>query len=163
MYLMNNIYYPSPLGIMKIIGNDSCISEIQFVDRGGESNPNELLERAVIQMEEYFAGKRKKFDLPVKQDGTAFQQSVWEILQAIPYGTSITYGEIAKRLGDKNLVRAVGSANGQNKIPIIIPCHRVIGHDGKLVGFAYGIERKRYLLNHERNNATITAQLSLYV
>lgn len=105
------------------------------------------------QLTEYFAGKRKIFDLPLSPQGTAFQIQAWQQLSAIPYAETISYGEQAKRLGDKNKSRAVGMANGCNPISIIIPCHRVIGSNGKLVGFAGGLDKKSYLLNLEKTNS----------
>ena len=101
------------------------------------------------QLTAYFAGSLTKFDLPLKMQGTIFEQQVWEALKTIPYGTTISYGELAQQLGNKAASRAVGSANGRNPISIIVPCHRVIGANGKLTGYGGGIERKQWLLKHE--------------
>ena len=111
-----------------------------------------LLSRTAKQLEEYFQGKRKNFNIPIKQKGTPFQQRVWKALQEIPYGEVTTYGEIAEKIGSPKAARAVGMANHNNNIPIIIPCHRVIGANGKLVGYALGLEMKQWLLNLEKEN-----------
>jgi len=108
-----------------------------------------LLALARQQLDEYFARTRTTFDLPLEPTGSAFQRRVWDALRAIPYGTTVSYSEIARRLGDVRATRAVGTANGQNPIPIIVPCHRVVGAHGELTGFGGGIDRKRWLLEHE--------------
>jgi methylated-DNA-[protein]-cysteine S-methyltransferase len=102
------------------------------------------------QLMEYFSGTLTEFDLPMQLYGTAFQQRVWEVLKTIPYGVTISYGELAQQIGQPNASRAVGLANGKNPISIVVPCHRVIGANGKLTGYGGGIERKQWLLNHER-------------
>jgi methylated-DNA-[protein]-cysteine S-methyltransferase len=107
------------------------------------------LPAAVLQLEEYFAGKRRDFDLPLRPQGTDFQQRVWRALTEIPYGVTWSYGELARRIGNPNASRAVGLANGQNPISILVPCHRVIGANGSLTGYGGGLERKRWLLAHE--------------
>jgi methylated-DNA-[protein]-cysteine S-methyltransferase len=114
------------------------------VDRG-----TPLLARARQQLEEYFARTRMTFDLPLEPTGSVFQRRVWDALRAIPYGTTVSYSDIARRLGGVRATRAVGAANGQNPIPIIVPCHRVVGAHGELTGFGGGIDRKRWLLEHE--------------
>jgi len=108
-----------------------------------------ILRASVRQLEEYFSGLRTTFDLPLDPPGTPFQRAAWEILRAIPFGHTMTYGEQAQRLGGANKARAVGAANGRNPVSIIVPCHRVIGADGSLTGFAAGVERKAWLLRHE--------------
>jgi len=108
-----------------------------------------LLDRVEAQLKEYFAGSRTAFDLPLEPRGTEFQLSVWELLRKIPYGATTSYGELARRLGDPHKTRAVGAANGANPIPIIVPCHRVVGSKGELTGFGGGLDRKRWLLEHE--------------
>jgi methylated-DNA-[protein]-cysteine S-methyltransferase len=118
--------------------------EAPIVGRG-----DQVLARARQQLEEYFARARTTFDLPLDPVGSAFQRRVWDALRAIPYGTTVSYSEIARRLGDVRATRAVGAANGQNPIPIIVPCHRVVGAHGELTGFGGGIDRKRWLLEHE--------------
>lgn len=115
----------------------------------GSEGARVVLERAVTQLQEYFRGDRREFDLPLEPDGTAFQLQAWEALRSIPYGETISYGEQATRLGDKNKSRAVGAANGRNPIPIVVPCHRVVGSNGHLTGFAGGLETKAWLLAHE--------------
>jgi methylated-DNA-[protein]-cysteine S-methyltransferase len=109
----------------------------------------------VRQLQEYFAGNRRDFDLPLDPVGTEFQQQVWHVLRTIPYGETISYGEQARRLGDVNKSRAVGAANGRNPISIIVPCHRVVGSTGKLTGFAGGLDTKAWLLQHERGAAPL--------
>ena len=108
-----------------------------------------MLARARQQLTEYFGRSRTTFDLPLAPIGSAFQQRVWDVLRAIPYGTTTSYGELARRLGDPSATRAVGAANGKNPIPIIVPCHRVVGSRGELTGFGGGLDRKRWLLEHE--------------
>ena len=110
------------------------------------------IDLAQRQLDEYFAGTRRTFDLPLHPSGTPFQQRVWEVLRSIDYGTTITYGEQARRLGSPASVRAVGGANGRNPIGIVVPCHRVVGSDGSLTGFAAGVDSKRWLLEHERTH-----------
>jgi methylated-DNA-[protein]-cysteine S-methyltransferase len=107
------------------------------------------LPQTVRQLEEYFAGTRREFDLPLRLEGTAFQQRVWRVLAEIPYGVTWSYGELARRIDNPNASRAVGLANGRNPISILVPCHRVIGADGSLTGYGGGLERKRWLLAHE--------------
>ena len=114
-----------------------------------------MLRAATEQLGEYFAGTRKDFDLPLAPEGTPFQQKSWEALRAIPYGETISYGEQARRLGSPSAVRAVGAANGRNPISIIVPCHRVIGSDGSLTGFAAGLDAKAWLLRHESGEAAL--------
>ena len=111
------------------------------------------------QLSEYFAGERTEFDLPLSPKGDAFQQKVWDLLQRIPYGQTRSYGQLARDLGDPHLAQAVGNANGRNPISIIVPCHRVVGADGRLVGYAGGLERKRFLLELEEPVETKAAKL----
>ena len=149
---------PSPLGELKLIasgrGLAAVLWETEAPDRVRlqamtEDKAHPVLVEAQRQLEEYFAGQRRAFDLPLDARGTAFQKSVWDQLLQIPFGETRTYGELAKRLGDANLMRAVGAANGSNPISIVVPCHRVIGASGKLVGFAGGLKAKAYLLDLE--------------
>lgn len=114
-----------------------------------------VLRDAIAQLEEYFAGERHEFELPLDPVGTPFQQSAWMELRRIPYGETISYGEQARRLGDPNKSRAVGAANGRNPISIIVPCHRVVGANGSLTGFAAGVEAKAWLLHHEQGMQTL--------
>ena len=117
-----------------------------------QEKDTKLLLKAKKELEEYFEGKRKEFDLPLEQEGTEFQKKVWEALERIPYGETRTYKDVAKMVGNEKASRAIGMANNKNSIPIIIPCHRVIGSNGKLVGYALGLDMKKYLLDLERKN-----------
>lgn len=120
---------------------------------GDASAAASILRMAASQLEEYFSGLRTTFDIPLAPAGTAFQRAAWEVLRTIPFGRTMTYGEQARRLGGIDKARAVGAANGRNPIGIIVPCHRVIGADGSLTGFAAGVERKAWLLRHEAGAA----------
>lgn len=145
-------YYHSTIGWLGISATDNFLNAIRFLDEEpgtNKSSSNAIINQTVTELSEYFDGNRKQFSVPLKPEGSKFQQLVWEKLKQIPYGQTSSYGELAKKLGDPNKVRAVGKANGQNPIPIIIPCHRVIGADNSLVGYAGGIPRKRTLLQHE--------------
>ena len=147
-------YYQSPVGLLKIGGTDNYISELSFVDNKeqvthGEPGISEIMHQCTEELIEFFNGKRRSFDIPVYQEGTAFQQRVWGELLNIPFGKTISYLELAKHLGDIKTVRAVASTSGKNKIAIIIPCHRVIGSDKSLVGYGGGLWRKKWLLQHE--------------
>lgn len=143
-------YLNSPIGFIKITANNEAINEVIFVENEKEDNPNALTQEVTNQLMEYFEGKRKVFNLPLSPIGTSFQQAVWEALCSIPYGETRSYGEIAKMIGNPKASRAVGMANNRNPISIIIPCHRVIGASGKLVGYGGGIDKKIYLLNLEK-------------
>ena len=143
-------YLNSPIGFIKITANNEAINEVIFVENEEEDNPNALTQEVTNQLMEYFEGKRKVFNLPLSPIGTSFQQAVWEALCSIPYGETRSYGEIAKMIGNPKASRAVGMANNRNPISIIIPCHRVIGASGKLVGYGGGIDKKIYLLNLEK-------------
>jgi methylated-DNA-[protein]-cysteine S-methyltransferase len=147
-------YFDSPVGWLSISGNGASIANIDFMQEVPTTFyspvPDYLLQ-AVEQLKEYFAGERQKFDLLLDMQGaTDFQRRVWELLLAIPYGQTSTYMKIAHLLGDTNAMRAVGGAAGQNPLPILVPCHRIIGSDGSLTGFAGGLHRKEFLLNLER-------------
>jgi len=140
-------YLATESGLLKISANDEAITAIAFVEQQDEpygSTP--LLQQAKQQLTDYFEQKRKTFDLPLAPAGTKFQRNVWRELRAIPYGVTCSYADIAKRLNNPNAVRAVGSANGKNPISIIVPCHRVIGTNGTLTGYAGGLQRKAFLL-----------------
>ncbi len=146
--------YNSPLGFLNLKSDGQFITEISF----SESELQEQNDCAVIlqckqQLEDYFSGKSIEFDLPLNPKGTEFQQKVWNELIKIPYGETITYMELAVRLGDAKAVRAVGTANGRNPIAIVIPCHRVIGAGNKLTGYAGGIWRKKILLELEMKHS----------
>ena len=146
----------SPIGELTVVAHDTAIVAIDWhdhatVDQGAAAEPGEhaVLDAAVDQLGEYFTGRRTEFDLPLDPGGTEFQRQAWTALRAIPFGETITYGEQAARLGDKNKSRAVGAANGKNPIPIVVPCHRVVGSNGHLTGFAGGLDTKAWLLDHE--------------
>jgi len=155
----------SPVGPLRIVEHAGAITAIEFSPfrdhdevtgrpRGEQSDDHPLLLAAVAQLREYFAGERTIFDLPLDPAGSAWQRAVWEQLLRIEYGQTASYGQIAARLGKTNAAsRAVGTANGSNPIPIVIPCHRVIGANGTLTGYAGGIDRKQLLLDLERQDA----------
>lgn len=150
---MEKTIVDSPIGTLELTSEANSLVELSFVD-GAESvkpQPKQsgILSQAVAQLNEYFDGKRRAFDLPLSPEGTAFQKEVWKSLGKIPYGQTITYGKLSEQLGNPKAIRAVGTANGSNPIPIIIPCHRVVGSGQKLTGYSGGIERKRWLLWHE--------------
>ncbi|WP_407521108.1 methylated-DNA--[protein]-cysteine S-methyltransferase [Lacibacter sp. MH-610] len=145
-------YYQSPLGIILLKANKEAITIVSFQDAEPASivySNSSLLQNAVQQLDEYFRGTRRHFELPLAPAGTDFQQSVWKELVQLSFGTTITYLQLAKRLGNVKSIRAAASANGKNPLAIIIPCHRVIGADGKLTGYAGGLHRKQWLLEHE--------------
>ena len=147
-------YYDSPIGILKISANDSKITSLEFVEKKDQAESgNKVLQECTKQLDEYFAGKRKNFDLDLELNGTDFQKQVWKQLLKIPYAKTQSYGDIAEAIKNPKAVRAVGMANKVNKISIIIPCHRVIGSNGSLTGYATGVWRKEWLLNHERENS----------
>ncbi|MDF2591262.1 MAG: methylated-DNA--[protein]-cysteine S-methyltransferase [Clostridia bacterium] len=152
---MYKAYYNSPIGIVEIVSDEKNIIELSFVENAAESNLQaapEILKSALQQVEEYFQGKRSVFDLKLKAEGTEFQQKVWKSLIEVPYGNTACYGEIATAVGNSKASRAVGGANNKNKIAIIIPCHRIVGADGSLTGYAGGLWRKEWLLKHEKDN-----------
>ncbi|MEI7960316.1 MAG: methylated-DNA--[protein]-cysteine S-methyltransferase [Chitinophagaceae bacterium] len=145
--------YQSPIGAIKITSQQHCIQEIIFTDRPelvtlSETMP-EVIHQCMEELIEYFSGSRRSFTVAIDQAGTEFQQKVWKELHELPFGKTLSYGDLAKKMGDPNLVRAVANANGKNKIAIIIPCHRIIGSDKSLVGYAWGKSRKKWLLQHE--------------
>lgn len=144
-------YYSSPVGLLKLQCSDKHIKTVSFSDAEGDiqNDEHKLLQACTKQLAEYFAGRRKQFSLSFNQDGTQFQEKVWELLFKIPYGKTISYHQLAKQYGDVKAIRAVASANGKNNIAIIVPCHRVIGSDQSLVGYAGGLWRKKWLLQHE--------------
>lgn len=148
--MSNFTYYDSPIGLIEIAGSADAITSLLFVERRRkEGESNEILDDAVRQVAEYFAAERTAFELPLFLEGTEFQERVWRHLLIIHYGQLVTYQDVANALGNPQAVRAVGAANGQNPISIIVPCHRVVGSDGKLVGYGGGLWRKEWLLRHE--------------
>lgn len=145
-------YYNSPLGLLKLQASDEYLQAILFLKEGEEAKanePNPILQKTIQQLDEYFAGSRKDFDLPLQQKGTDFQQKIWTLLLHIPYGKTISYNDLSKQYGDLKAIRAVASANGRNNLSIIVPCHRVIGSNQSLTGYAGGLWRKKWLLEHE--------------
>lgn len=149
---------PSPIGELVLTASDTALTGVYFpplreqagwLEDDGHGPAGPVLARARQQLTEYFAGVRATFDIPLDPAGTPFQRQVWDTLRTIPYGTTTSYSELAHRLGDPGATRAVGAANGKNPIPIIVPCHRVIGARGELTGFGGGLDRKRWLLEHE--------------
>jgi methylated-DNA-[protein]-cysteine S-methyltransferase len=148
----------TPIGELTLLGDDDALVGVWMGPKEPEPGwvrDDAALAEPVRQLEEYFAGERTDFDLPLQPRGTEFQQRVWNLLREIPYGETTTYGALALRLGNPKSVRAVGLANGRNPLPIVVPCHRVIGADGSLVGFGGGLDRKRALLSLEGNRATL--------
>jgi methylated-DNA-[protein]-cysteine S-methyltransferase len=150
-------YYASPIGLVRVSSTDNYICEVHFMDTPGPS-PAEypspetwppVLQQCIEQLIEYFQGQRRVFDLPVYQEGTPFQQKVWGELLNIPFGKTISYLELSKRIGDPKAIRAAAATNGKNNIAIIVPCHRVIGSNRDMVGYAGGIWRKKWLLQQE--------------
>ncbi|MCG9792035.1 methylated-DNA--[protein]-cysteine S-methyltransferase [Flavobacterium algicola] len=147
---MNTVFTKTPLGICKIVGNANGVTSISICEQELASNEiPSALQEAVEQLREYFDGERTTFSLKLSPLGTDFQKKVWLELANIPYGTTVSYLELAKKIGDIKAIRAVANANGKNPLWIVIPCHRVIGTDGSLTGYAGGLPRKRWLLEHE--------------
>ena len=143
----------SPVGFLKITTNDLALLSVDFTDQYSESvdfKP-EILLATVLQLSEYFSGTRTEFSLNLNPEGTGFQKKVWQLVESIPFGRTASYLDIARQSGSEKNTRAVGLANGKNPIPIIIPCHRVVGSSGKMTGYAGGIDRKKWLLLHEQN------------
>jgi methylated-DNA-[protein]-cysteine S-methyltransferase len=162
---MRSLFYStmdSPVGNLLLVGNECGLRFISFENskRAASVKPDWKSDQAqfaevIRQLREYFSGERKKFDLPLAPEGTDFQLDVWRSLRTIPYGETISYSQLAKRIGNPKAVRAVGLANGCNPIPIIIPCHRVIGSDGSLTGFGGGLSTKRKLLDLENKQMSL--------
>lgn len=151
---MHCIYkYNSIIGDIFISADENFLLSVQFVNHNFiENKENKIIRQTIKQLDEYFRGKRKKFELPLNPKGTEFQKKVWLQLMKIPYGKTATYKDIATLIGNTNASRAVGNANNKNPIAIIIPCHRVIGSNNKLTGYAGGLDKKEKLLNLEKNN-----------
>lgn len=152
---LQTIFTYTPIGWVKLQATDThliCCNWVKEPDTTVQTTQSSILEEAVRQLNEYFAGERKVFNLPLSQVGTSFQHQVWDELRNIPYGERITYAQLAECIGKGKACRAVGSANGKNNIFIIVPCHRVVQSGGKAGGFAYGTEMKQYLLDLEKKN-----------
>lgn len=147
---MNTLTLSTPIGDLQLVSDGQSLVSIAFPGQhqqlGGDSTEDAILAKAAKQLGEFFNGRRRHFDLPLTASGTQFQREVWSQLTAIPFGEVRSYRDIAAKIGRPTAVRAVGAANGRNPLPIVVPCHRVIGADGSLTGFAGGLERKRQLL-----------------
>jgi methylated-DNA-[protein]-cysteine S-methyltransferase len=163
-------YFDSPIGKILLVGTSQALTHIHFVDgrhpmklEADWQMDNEIFNAAIGQLQAYFEGKLKTFDLPLQLEGTDFQLEVWHALKEIPYGKTVSYGDIARRIGRPKAVRAVGAANGQNPISIIVPCHRVIGSNGSLTGYGGGLKNKEALLALEQGRiASLVTQQSLF-
>lgn len=157
-------YYNSPVGLVEISGGENSITSVNFVEEGFEAGfeTNDYVQNCALQLSEYFNGRRREFDLKLEPDGTEFQKKVWAELLKIPFGVTKSYMQITRTLGNEKTIRAVANANGQNKIAIIIPCHRVIGSNGDLTGYAGGLWRKKWLLEHESNLTNGEKQMELF-
>jgi methylated-DNA-[protein]-cysteine S-methyltransferase len=143
----------SPLGALQIEASNRGLTKLAFVDAiPTATSTNPITDEAKQQLQNYFIGKQTSFDVPLDPEGTDFQQSVWCYLATIPYGQTVSYQDVANGIDNPKAVRAVGAANGKNPIAIIVPCHRVIGKDGSLTGYAWGVEAKSWLLQHETDN-----------
>ena len=158
------VYYQCPLGVLEIRSNGNAISDVLFLNSWKGTKVDEVqldfvppkspvIKNCIKQLDEYFAGKRTVFNIHMAQVGTEFQQTVWKELCNIPYAKTISYLELSKRIGNVKAIRAVGTANGNNSICIIVPCHRVIGSNGSLVGYGGDLWRKKWLLEHEAKYA----------
>jgi methylated-DNA-[protein]-cysteine S-methyltransferase len=153
-------YYESPAGLMRISSIDEAVTEISFVsERAEPENKTAIIEKCILELDEYFYRGRKFFSIELNLRGTVFQKKVWDELLTIPFGSTVSYEELAIRLGDIKAIRAVGLANGMNPVAVIVPCHRVIGKNGDLTGYAGGLERKEWLLYHE---GSLLRQLNLF-
>ena len=155
MIKIHKLDYESPIGVMEIKGTTEAITSILFSEKNEKvdilrTETPEILRKCYKQLDEFFKGNRRDFSLPYQLEGTTFQKKVWETLTKIPYGYTTSYKEIAFLIGNQRAIRAVGSANGKNKLGIIIPCHRIIGSNGMLCGYAGGLWRKEWLLHHEK-------------
>lgn len=171
---IHKAYYNSPIGKIEITGNDEGIISVFFIEENIDKSPSllasdnfnkkessKVITDCIQQLDEYFASTRRQFELKLNPEGTAFQKKVWSKLIKIPYGKTKSYLDIAKQIGDANANRAVGNANAKNPVSIIVPCHRVIGNTGELVGYSGGMWRKEWLLNHE-NSAVFGKQIELF-
>ncbi|WP_410982273.1 methylated-DNA--[protein]-cysteine S-methyltransferase [Bacillus cereus] len=146
---MYRAYYDSEIGLLEITANDEGIMSVIFVEERKKEIKNQIVEQCLTELDEYFHQKRTEFTVPLSAIGTQFQKNVWDALYTIPFGVSASYLDIAEKVGNTKAVRAIGGANSRNPISIIVPCHRVIGKSGKLVGYAGGLWRKEWLLKHE--------------
>ena len=154
-------YLNSPIGWLKLESTETDLTAVSFDSVKAENSDVQprILKDTESQLQEYFSGKRKDFNLQLAPEGTEFQQKIWQLVQKVDFGTTASYLDIAKQSGSEKNTRAVGLANGKNPIPIIIPCHRIVGSSGKLTGYAGGLERKRWLLNHELTHTPFSDRL----
>lgn len=152
------------LGLIEVTASDEAVKTLSFVtsERSDNYNENDIIRKAITELDEYFAGQRTTFSVPVEPEGTEFQKKVWAELIKIPFATTVSYLDIAIKLKNTGAIRAVGSANGRNPVAIIVPCHRVIGSNGKLTGYAGGLWRKEWLLEHEKDNDPYAEQPGLF-
>ena len=148
---IHSTFFETPIGFIIICCDNKNILSIRFSDSPGNTmrTDHSLLNKSVQQFKEYFSGERKDFELPFFQQGTEFQQRIWKLLLHIPFGKTISYKQLTSQFGDMKAIRAVASANGKNDLAILVPCHRVIGSNGSLTGYAGGLWRKQWLLQHE--------------
>jgi methylated-DNA-[protein]-cysteine S-methyltransferase len=163
MTQLYSAYYSSEIGWLEVTGTEAAVLSLSFIDekdRLKTAGSSPAVAACLQQLDEYFQGRCQAFSLPLEPAGTGFQRAVWQQLLDIPYGRTVSYLDIARAIGNEKAVRAVGHANGQNKIALIIPCHRVIGSSGKLTGYGGGMWRKAWLLNHEQKFSS--PQLALF-
>ena len=161
---LSTLTYDSPVGPLGLVADDEALvavlwpteaeGRVRLSEEPATAADHPVLTKTAAQLDEYFAGTRRTFDLPLAPSGTEFQRQVWWSLAEIPFGETSTYGKQAAAIGRPSAVRAVGAANGRNPLSIVLPCHRIVGADGKLTGFAGGLETKRWLLDHEASIAT---------
>ncbi len=147
-------YFKSPIGFLRVSGNEKWIQAVEFCEQAGpeaEKVPD-CLRQACLQLDEYFQGTRRKFELSLNLRGTPFQKKVWAALRKVPFGRTLSYGGVARAIGRPYSGRAVGGANHRNPVAIIVPCHRIIGHNGRLTGYGGGLWRKQWLLEHEKKS-----------
>ncbi len=150
MRVLETGYVVTAIGVLEVAGDDQAIASVKFTDQVSDvSVTSRVVRTCMRQLQEYFSGKRRRFSVPLAPQGTAFQQAVWKELLRVSYGKTSTYGAVAKAIGRPRAARAVGGATGRNPIAVVIPCHRVIGADGKLTGYAGGLDRKSWLLERE--------------
>ncbi|RDI45674.1 methylated-DNA--[protein]-cysteine S-methyltransferase [Falsibacillus pallidus] len=157
------VYYDSPIGMLSINGREDAVLSILFDEEQEQAVPPDEntpypVRECYLQLDEYFKGNLKDFNFPYRMEGTPFQKSVWKGLTIIPYGQTWSYKDLAVHVGNEKAVRAVGTTNSKNQLSIVVPCHRVIGSNGKLTGYAGGVWRKEWLLNHEKKNFTSTKE-----
>jgi methylated-DNA-[protein]-cysteine S-methyltransferase len=155
--------FHSPIGAIRLHATDTALYALRFDDvTAGDEQANPVLEAAVSQLSNYFAGTLTQFNLPILQPGTRFQQKVWQLLTEIPFGDTTSYQALSQTYGDVKAIRAIAAANAKNRLAIVVPCHRVVGSNGALTGFAWGLERKHWLLEHEAKISGKRKQMRLF-